>query len=418
MTQPRSGLARFWRKLGPGLITGAADDDPSGITTYSLAGAQFGTTLLWMPLLSFPLMWSVQLMCARIGMVTGRGLMASMRHRFPRPVLWAACTALAIANGINIGADLAGMSDAAELLSGINSHVWVVAFGVGIMFTTIRLRYTQVVRVLKWLAVVLGAYFFTAIISGPDWSHIAHDVLVPVLPGGPNGWGMVVAILGTTISPYLFFWQASQEVEEEKSKGRLGRERGGASIAEIRNRTMDVGVGALVATFSMFFIMLTTALTLHARGITDPTTSADVARALEPLAGRMAMLLYTVGVVAIGLLAIPTLAGATAYAFAELLALRQGIDEQFHHAPAFYSIMVLSVAGGVAMDFLGINVVRALYWTAVINGLLAPFLLVGIIIIAADARLMHGQTSSRIAIGLVGFTTALMFAAGIAMFVL
>ncbi len=408
-------MGRFWRTLGPGLITGAADDDPSGITTYSLAGAQFGTTLLWMPLVSFPLMWAVQLMCARIGMVSGRGLIAAMRHRFPRPVLFAVCAALAIANGINIGADLAGMSDAAELLSGVNSHVWVVAFGVGITLTTVRLRYAQVVRVLKWLSVVLGAYFVTAMISRPDWRVVAHDVLIPVFPSGGAGWGMVVAILGTTISPYLFFWQASQEVEEEKSKGRMGHARGGASAAEISARTIDVGVGALVATFSMFFIMLTTALTLHARGITNPSTSAEVAQALEPLAGRAAMLLYTVGVVAIGLLAIPTLAGATAYAFAELLSLRQGIDERFHRAPAFYSIMAASVAGGIAMDFLNINAVRALYWTAVINGLLAPVLLVGIVIIAADAKLMKGQTSSRFALILVGITAVLMTAAGAAM---
>ncbi len=415
----RGGRVRLlWRALGPGLITGAADDDPSGITTYSLAGAQYGTALLWMPIVSFPLMWAVQLMCARIGMVTGRGLMAAMRQRFPRSVLWMACVALAIANGVNIGADLTGMSDAAELLSGVDSHVWVVAFGTGIMFTTIRLRYAQVVRVLKWLSVVLGAYFITALISRPDWGRIVHDVLIPQIPRGPDGWGMIVAIMGTTISPYLFFWQASQEVEEEKSHGRIGRQRSGASPAELRARAVDVGVGALVATFSMFFIMLTTALTLHATGNTHPQSSAEVARALEPLAGSAAMLLYTVGIVGIGLLAIPTLAGATAYAFAELLSLRQGIDEQFHHAKAFYSIMVLSVAGGVAMDFLNINAIRALYWTAVINGLLAPFLLVGILIIAADAGLMRGQPSSRRAMVLVSVTTVLMIAAGVAMFAL
>ncbi len=417
MTDKVGGVKRFWRTLGPGLITGAADDDPSGITTYSLAGAQFGTSLLWMPIVSFPLMWAVQLMCARIGMVTGRGLMAAMRQRFPRPLLFAACGALAIANGINIGADLAGMADAAELLSGVNSHVWVVGFGVGILYTTIRLRYAQVVRVLKWLSVVLFAYFITAMISGPDWGKIAHDVFLPTIPSSPAGWGMIVAIMGTTISPYLFFWQASQEVEEEKARGRAGRERAGATATEMRTRFADVGVGAFVATFSMFFIMLTTALTLHATGNTNPGTSAEVATALQPLAGRAAMLLYTVGIVAIGLLAIPTLAGATAYAFAELLALRQGIDEQFHHAKAFYSIMALSVVGGIAMDFFNINAVRALYWTAVINGLLAPFLLIGILIVAADAGLMRGQAASRGAILLVGGTTLLMIAAGVAMLV-
>ncbi len=416
MTNSPGRVSRFWRTLGPGLITGAADDDPSGIATYSLAGAQFGTTLLWMPIVAFPLMWAVQVTCARIGMVTGRGLMAAMRQRFPRRLLFAVCGALAIANSINIGADLAGMADAVELLSGVNSHAWIVAFAVGILYSTIRLRYAQVVRVLKWLSVVLGAYFLTAMISHPDWGRIMHAVLIPRIPEGSAGWGMIVAIMGTTISPYLFFWQASQEVEEEKAIGRFGRTRAGATADELRARTTDVGVGAFVATFSMFFIMLTTAITLNATGNTDPQTSADVARALEPLAGRAAMLLYTIGIVAIGILAIPTLAGATAYAFSELLALRQGIDEQFHHAKAFYGIMGVSIAFGVAMDFLNINVVRALYWTAVLNGLLAPFLLLAIVLIAADAVLMRGQKSSRIALAAVSFTTVIMAAAGLAMF--
>jgi len=412
-----SGLRRFWRTLGPGLITGAADDDPSGITTYSLAGAQFGTSLLWMAVVSWPLMWAVQLMCARIGMVTGRGLMASMRQRFPRPVLFAICGALAIANGINIGADLAGMADAAKLLSGISSHVWVVVFGVGIMVAAVKLRYAVMSNVLKWLALVLVAYVITALLSKPNYLQLLRDTVVPSVPTGADGWGMIVAILGTTISPYLFFWQASQEVEEEKELGRGHSARIGATPAELQTRNIDVGAGTFVSNAAMFFIMLTTALTLHAHGVLKPQTSADVAKALEPLAGRSAMLLYTIGLFGTGALAIPTLAGATAYAFAELLGLRQGIDAEFSRARAFYGIMIVSVLGGVVMDFLKIDAVRALYLTAVINGLVAPPLLIGIVLVARDTKLMQGQPSSRWSAGLVWLTTALMIAAGVAMFV-
>ncbi len=412
------GVRRFWRTLGPGLITGAADDDPSGITTYSLAGAQFGTSLLWMAVVSWPLMWAVQLMCARIGMVTGRGLMASMRQRFPRPVLFIICGALAIANGINIGADLDGMADAAELLSGVNSHVWVMLFGVGITVAAVKLRYAMMSNVLKWLALVLGAYVITALLSKPDYLQVLRDTLVPRLPSGSDGWGMIVAILGTTISPYLFFWQASEEVEEEKEKGRGRSQRIGATAAELQSRNIDVGAGTFVSNAAMFFIMLTTALTLHAHGQLHPKTSADVAKALEPLAGRSAMLLYTIGLFGTGALAIPTLAGATAYAFAELLGLRQGIDAEFSRARAFYGIMIVSVLGGIIMDFLKIDAVRALYLSAVLNGLVAPPLLIGIVIVARDSKLMQDQPTSRVSAGLVWLTTALMVAAGVAMFVI
>lgn len=417
MTKP-GPFARFWRTLGPGLITGAADDDPSGITTYSLAGAQFGTSMLWMAVVSWPLMWAVQLMCARVGMVTGRGLMAAMRERFPRPLLFVVCGALFFANSINIGADLAGMADAAELLSGVNSHVWVIAFGVAILWATVQLRYAQVANVLKWLALMLSAYVITALLSHPNWGAVLRDTFIPHLPATSDGWGMMVAILGTTISPYLFFWQASQEVEEEKGIGRARAQRIGATQEEFKARNMDVGVGTLVSNGAMFFIILTTALTLHRNGTTNPQTSADVARALEPLLGRSALLLYTIGIFGLGTLAIPTLAGATAYALAELLGLRQGIDATFTRARAFYVIMIVSVAGGVAMDFLNIDAVRALYWTAVVNGLVAPPLLIGIVTVARDAKLMRGQPSGRLSMVLVWATTVLMIAAGIAMFVL
>jgi len=411
-------VRRFFSALGPGVITGAADDDPSGIATYSVAGAQLGTALLWTALLTWPLMAAVQMMCARIGMVTGEGLAGALRKRFPRPLLIAAAVALLGANVINIAADLAGMADAAEMLSGINSHVLVVVFGIAITAATVRLRYVQIATVLKWLALVLGAYVITAFLVHPHWSHVLHDAVVPSLPKGPEAWSTLVAILGTTISPYLFFWQASQEVEEEKAKGRrMMVRREGATKDEIVDRKVDVGVGTFFSNAAMFFIILTTALTLHAHGLTKIETSRQAADALRPLAGPLAASLYTIGILGVGFLAIPTLAGSAAYAFAETFDWRQGIDEKLRSARRFYSVLVLATAAGIGLDFAHINPIRALFWTAVINGLLAPFLLVGILIVASDRKLMNGQPSSRLGRTAVALATLLMFLAAVGMFV-
>jgi len=416
---PPVGLRAFWKSLGPGIVTGAADDDPSGIATYSIAGAQFGTSLLWTALFTWPLMVAVQTMCARIGMVTGQGIAAALRDKFPRPVLLVAAIALFLANTINVGADLTGMADAAELLTGVNSHFWVVALGVGIAFATIRLRYAAIAGALKWLALVLLAYVITALYIGPTWSAVARDTFVPKLPHGGGAWATLVAILGTTISPYLFFWQASQEVEEEKWLGRRRvADRVGAKPYEIRTRWIDITIGGFFSNAAMFFIILATALTLHESGLTSLTTSRQVSEALTPLAGRFASLLYTVGLLGTGALAIPTLAGSGAYAFAEIFGWRQGMDEPYNRAPGFYAVFACSVALGIGMDFANMNAVSALYWSAVINGVLAPFLLVGILLAASDATLMHGQPSSSGARMVVMLATLLMFGAAIGMFLL
>lgn len=413
------GIRAFWKSLGPGIVAGAADDDPSGIATYSIAGAQYGTALLWTALFTWPLMIAVQTMCARIGMVTGRGIAGALRHKFPRPVMFIAAVALFIANTINVGADLTGMADAAELLTGVNSHIWVVLLGGGIAFATIRLRYATIARGLKWLALVLIAYVITALYVGPNWSVVAHDTFIPQMPRMGGAWATLVAILGTTISPYLFFWQASQEVEEEKALGRRRIEdRVGANPYEITTRKIDIAVGTFFSNAAMFFIILATALTLHRAGMTKLETSRQVAEALTPLAGRFATVLYTVGLLGTGLLAIPTLAGSGAYAFAEVFRWRQGMDEPYNRAPGFYAAFIVSVAIGMGLDFARVNPVSALYWTAVINGVLAPFLLVGILIAASDRELMHDQPSSRLGRVVVGLTTVVMFAAAIAMFVL
>jgi NRAMP (natural resistance-associated macrophage protein)-like metal ion transporter len=406
------------KSLGPGVITGAADDDPSGIATYSVAGAQLGTKLLWTALLTWPLMAAVQVMCARIGMVTGQGLAWNLKQRFPPLLLRVFILALLAANTINISADLAGMADAAEMQFGVKQHFFVVVFALLISWATVRLRYHQIANVLKWLVLVLFAYPITAFVVGVDWKQILCDTVVPSIPHSRDEWSMLVAILGTTISPYLFFWQASEEVEEEKAAGltTLGKRRG-ASLKELQLRRLDVGVGTFFSNLVMFFVILTTGVTLNRHGITHIETTRQAAEALRPLAGRFAATLFTIGIVGVGFLAIPTLAGSAAYAFAETLGWRQGLDRQLRHARAFYTLILVSTAVGVGIDFIGINPVKALYWTAVINGLLAPFLLVAILIVASDAKLMQGQPSSRLGWIVVTITTISMFAAGIAMFV-
>jgi Mn2+/Fe2+ NRAMP family transporter len=405
--------------LGPGLITGAADDDPSGVATYSLAGAQLGTTLVWTALLTWPLMAAVQMMCARIGMVTGYGLARALRKKFSVFIVALFALLLLGANIINIGADLSGMADAAQMLTGIDSRIYVIVFGVGIGVATIRLRYAQIANTLKWLALFLFAYAFTAFSVHPNWLAVLRDLVTPSVPHSRMAWSTLVAILGTTISPYLFFWQASQEVEEEKHIGRLTTmERRGVSDQEISDRKLDVGVGTLVSNVVMFFIIVTTALTLHRHGITDIQTSRQAAEALRPLAGQGCFLLYTVGIIGVGLLAIPTLAGSAAYALAETFGWAQGLDEKMEKARAFYAVVLLSIAVGCVIDFANINPVSAMYWSAVINGLLAPFLLIGILAVASDPYVMFNQPSSLLNRVVVGVTTAAMFAAGIAMFVL
>jgi len=407
------------KSLGPGVITGAADDDPSGIATYSVAGARLGTKLLWTALLTWPLMAAVQMMCARIGLVTGLGLASNFKQRFPGWLLRVFIVALLAANTINIAADFAGMADAAEMLSGINSHWFVVLFAVLISWATVKLPYRQIASVLKWLVLVLFAYPITAFVVGADWGRVLRDTLIPSIPHTRDEWSTLVAILGTTISPYLFFWQASEEVEEEKAAGQnTAAKRKGATLRELELRNIDVGIGTFFSNVVMFFIILTTAITLNHHGMTHIETTRQAAEALRPLAGRFAATLFTVGIVGVGFLAIPTLAGSAAYAFAEALGWRQGLNKKLKQARAFYTAIIFSTVAGVGLDFIGINPVKALYWTAVINGLLAPFLLTAILIVASDKKLMQGQPSSSLGWTVVVITTVAMFAAGIAMFVM
>jgi len=409
---------RILRALGPGVTTGAADDDPSGVATYSVAGAQFGTAFLWSALITWPLMGCVQMMCARIGMVTGLGLAGALRAKFPRWVVGAISVALLTANTINIASDLSGMADAAEMLGAGPSQWYVWIFGLGICAATVLLRYHQIASVLRWLALGLFAYILTAFLVHPRWSAVLHDTFAPTWPHTSPAWATLVAILGTTISPYLFFWQAGQEVEEERARGRrLLVHRQGATPGEIADRRIDVGVGTFFSNVVMFFIILTTALTLHRHGLTEIATTKDAAEALRPLAGDYAYFLYTIGIIGTGLLAIPTLAGSAAYAFAETFDWAYGLDEKFNNAVSFYVVFILSIAVGAALDHLNVDPIKALLWSAIVNGILAPFLLTATLLIANDRVIMRGQSSSRITRGVVAITTLLMFAAGIGMFV-
>jgi NRAMP (natural resistance-associated macrophage protein)-like metal ion transporter len=412
-------IRRVFSALGPGITAGAADDDPSGIATYSITGAQLGTSLLWTALITWPLMACVQFMCARIGMVTGMGLGDALRRKGPRPLLFFGAAALLVANSLNVGADLSGMADATAMLTGINSHICVVLFGVGIAAATICFRYHKIAAILKWLALVLFAYVITAFIVGPNWRSVLRDTFIPSLPSNHEAWQSLVAILGTTISPYLFFWQASQEVEEEKSMGRrMLADRLGATRRELGLRGLDVGIGTFFSNLVMYFIILATALTLHRHGITNIETSRQAADALRPLAGAFASTLYTLGIIGVGMLAIPTLIGSAAYAFAETFSWKEGLDEPFRGALPFYAVVIFSTLLGIGLDLLRINPLKALFYTAVVNGLLAPCLLLGILAVACDRKLMKGQPSSWLSRIVVGATMLVMFAAAAGMFLL
>ncbi len=359
----------------------------------------------------------VQFMCARIGLVTGEGLGAVFRRKFPRWLIITFSVALLIANSINIGADLSGMADAGQLLTGAPSMALVFVFGVGIAYATVRFNYARIANTLKWLALSLFAYVVAAFVARGDWSGVARDTFVPSLPANGDAWGMLVAVLGTTISPYLFYWQAAQETEEQKADGLTTlASRRGATDGEINTRKFDVGLGTFFSNIVMYFIILTAALTLHRHGMTHIETSKQAAEALGPIAGRFAALLYTVGLLGVGFLAIPTLSGSAAYALAETFRWREGLDVSLKRAPKFYIVIMISTALGIGLNFAGVNPVRALYWSAVVNGLLAPFLLVAILVVACDRKLMCGQPSSMLSRVIVGVTTVLMCGPGVGMF--
>jgi len=411
-------MRRFFAELGPGLITGAADDDPSAIGTYSVVGAQLGTSVLWTAFITWPLIAAIQMMCARIGLVTGSGLARALGKKFPRPLVAAACLGLLAANTITVGADLSAMADAAEMLTGLNSHYYVVFFGVIIALGTVLFRYRRIANLLKWFALSLLTYMLTAFVVHPNWNFVLRATFLPTWPTGHEAWAGLVAILGATISPYLFFWQASQELEEKRALGPVAHsEEQGAKAKRMRTRKLDVAIGTLFSNLAMYFIILTTALTLHRNGITNIDTSRDAAAVLMPLAGAFAGTLFTVGIVGVGLVAIPTLITSAAYALAETFRWNHGLNEKFKAARPFYGVIILSSVIGIALDFADVSPMRALFGAAVVNGLLDPFLLVGILIVASDRKIMRQQPSSLLAQLAVGVTALAMLGAAVGMFV-
>jgi len=389
-------LVRYFRTLGPGLVTGAADDDPSGVTTYAVAGAAFGTGMLWTAVVTLPLMAAIQLVCAHIGVVSGRGLAGAMRAHYPRWFLYAACVLLLVANVFNIATDLAGMADAAETLTGVTSGLWVPVFGLLVLAATIYTSYATFALWLKWLTAVLFAYVISAFLAHPNWANALRDTLVPRLSLDAAFVSTLVGILGTTISPYLFFWQASQEVEEERALGRRTvRERHGATDHELRDVRRDVVTGMVFSNVVMYFIMLSAAATLHRAGRVDIETSRQAAEALRPLAGNAAYLLFTLGLVGTGLLAIPILAGSASYAVAEVFGWRSGLDLSPRRARRFYAVLGGAIVAGALLDSLNVSAVRMMFLSAVLNGLLAAPLLVLVMLVGNNRKIMGRRVNDR-----------------------
>jgi len=403
---------RFFASLGPGLITGAADDDPSGISTYSVAGATFGYSTLWTALFSFPLMAAVQLMCARLGLVTGLGLAGVIRRRYPPWVTWFACALLGIANTINIAADLGGMAETTALVTHVPTTAWLPIYTVAIVAALVWTSYRTIARIFKWLTLVLGAYVITAFLTAVDWPTALRTTFVPRIAWTREYFSVLVAIFGTTISPYLFFWQAAQEVEEERAMGRNLRQRQGATPDELRDCRTDVVTGMFVSNVIMFFIMLTTAATLHASGRSSITSAREASEALRPLAGDAAYWLFTLGIIGTGTLAVPILAGSVAYAISEAAAWRQGtLAAQPRRARKFYAVMGVAMAMGWAVTLVGFNAIRLLFVTAIINGVLAPPLVLIIVLLTSDREVMGEAVNPRILRWLGWATFAVMTAA-------
>ncbi len=408
----------FFAQLGPGLITGAADDDPSGIATYSVTGASFGYGPLWTALFSFPLMVAVQMMCARLGMVTGRGLAAVIRRRYSRAVLWGACALLTVANIINIGADLGGMGDATRMVVGGNPIYWTLMYGVLILALLFLTNYRQIARIFKWLTLVLFAYVITAFLARPDWSQVLRATFVPDIRWSRDYLSVLVGILGTSISPYLFFWQSGLEVEEERSQGRTSvKQRRGATDEELRCSRNDVITGMFFSNFVMYFIILTTASTLHAHGITRIETAREAAEALRPLAGEGAYWLFTLGLIGTGILGVPVLAGSSAYAISEAMAWRASLDNKPRMAPKFYAVLAAAMLLGLSLVYAHLPAVKMLFWSAVANGLLAPPLIVLVVLLTSDQRVMGDRVNPQWLRALGWLCAAVMTAAAVCMVV-
>jgi NRAMP (natural resistance-associated macrophage protein)-like metal ion transporter len=412
--RPRWRLRRFFAELGPGLITGAADDDPSGISTYSVAGAALGYAPLWTALLSFPLMAAVQLMCARLGMVSGRGLASVIRHHYSRRVLWGACGLLIVANVVNIGADLGGMAAVTEMVTGVKAVFWTPLYAGFIVSLLFWSSYRQIARIFKWLTLVLFAYVVTAFLAHPDWWAVLRATVVPHVEWSNAYLAILVGILGTTISPYLFFWQAAQEVEEDRAAGRRTvQQRRGATDEELRRARTDVLTGMFFSNLVMYFVILTTAATLHASGQTTIATARQAAEALRPLAGDGAYWLFAIGLIGTGMLGVPVLAGSCAYAVAEAEGWRGSLEDTPRLARRFYAVVAVSMLVGLILNFVRLDAVTMLFWSAVVNGVLASPLIVLVVLLTGDRAVMGTRVNPPLLRWLGWATAAIMTVAAV-----
>jgi NRAMP (natural resistance-associated macrophage protein)-like metal ion transporter len=412
-----SPLHRLLHLLGPGLITGASDDDPSGIATYSQVGAQFGFAMSWVMLFSYPLMAAIQEISARIGRVTGKGIAANIRDHYPLSLLRAIVGLLLVANIINLGADLGAMGDALRLLIGGSSGVYVVAFAVLCAALEIVSRYDRYVKILKWLTLSLFAYVATVLVIQVPWGDVAYNTLVPGISWEHDYIVSVVAVLGTTISPYLFFWQASEEAEDERvnpDEHPLTEAPREAS-RQIRRIEIDTYVGMGLSNLIAFFIIVTTASTLHRHGITDIQTSEQAAQALRPIAGEFAFALFACGIVGTGLLAIPVLAGSAAYALAEAMQWTYGLGRRPREAKAFYGTIAVATLIGTAINFVHVDPIKALFWSAVINGIVAVPLMIVMMLMTMRSDIMGEFTLPRFLWVIGWLSTAAMACAVAAM---
>jgi NRAMP (natural resistance-associated macrophage protein)-like metal ion transporter len=417
----RKGFLGFLQLLGPGLITGASDDDPSGIGTYSQVGSQFGYGLLWLALFTFPLMSAVQELCARIALQTGVGLGASLRRKFPRWLVLIAIVGLLAANTFNVGADLGAVAAAGSLLSRGTLHaLWlVVPVALLIIGLQVFASYATIFRVFKWLTLALFAYLITAFFAHPPLFEVVKATFIPHLEFSKDFLMALVAVLGTTISPYLFFWQASSEVEELAAAGATDPQAGrrGLRLSELRAARTDVVVGMAFSNLVMYFIILTSAAVLNAHGKTNVQTADQAAAALAPLAGPFAFIVFSVGLIGAGLLAIPILTGSATYAIKEFFGFGGSLASKPQQRPTFYLILTLATVAGVVMNFVHLDPIRALFIAAVINGVVAPPLLLLIVLLGADRRVMKRYVSGKVSLALTGIATTFMAVAAVTMFV-
>jgi NRAMP (natural resistance-associated macrophage protein)-like metal ion transporter len=416
----RLARASVFKRLGPGLITGAADDDPGGIATYSQAGAQFGINILWSIAFTYPLLAAVQSVSARIGRVTGQGLAANLMRMFPRPLVIVLVGLLFIANAVNIGADLAAMGAAARLVTGWDAHALTIFFALASLGLQILVPYHHYVRYLKWLTLALFAYVGVVFAVRIDWSETLARTFMPHLAITEALITTVVAVFGTTISPYLLFWQASEEVEDEEAdpEARPLSERPEQAASELSRIRWDTYFGMGFSHLIAYFIVLTTAVTLFAAGRTDIETSAQAAEALRPIAGQFAFLLFTLGIIGTGLLAVPVLAGSAAYAISEVSGWREGLERKWQDARGFYAIIALATLIGLGIDYAPIDPIKALFWSAVLNGVIAVPIMAAMMIVAMRKQEM-GQFVATPSQRLFGWlATAVMAAAAITMIVL